>query len=251
MDIIVLIIILLFLCWGSFLNVLAHRFVFGHDIIFKRSFCVTCKKTLQFLDLIPVFSWIILGKKCRYCKKEISILYPAIELLTALLLTLMFLYLPSQYFIAYTLFISALIIIIRTDIETLLISRFTTIYTIPIAYILSYYNLLPIGLLESLIASIFGYILLWLTNKVFYYLKKVDGIGEGDFELLATIGAFTGYLGVWSSILIGSFLGALIGLIFYYRNKLTASTQIPFGPLLAFGALIYLFGQNFIINLFY
>src|ERR1700733_11515733 len=112
MNIIILIIILLFLCWGSFLNVLAHRFVFGHDIIFKRSFCIVCKKNIKFFDLIPVLSWVILGKKCRYCKKEISILYPAIEVLTAILLTSMFLYLPSQYFIAYTLFISALIIII-------------------------------------------------------------------------------------------------------------------------------------------
>lgn len=241
MMLIILTIILLYLCWGSFLNVLAHRFVFGHDIVFKRSFCINCKTTLSVLDLIPILSWIILERKCRYCKKPISLLYPAIEFLSALLLTLMFVYLPPQYFISYTLFISSLIITIRTDIETLLISRFTTLYIIPAAYIFSYFNLLPINLFNSIFSTFLGYFILWFTNKIFHYLKKIDGIGEGDFELLATIGAFTGFMGIWASLLIGSFLGAVIGLFFYYKNKLTPNTQIPFAPLLAIGALIYIF----------
>lgn len=241
----------LFLCWGSFLNVLAYRFIFGQDIIWSRSCCPQCTHQLAWYDLIPVVSWLLLRAQCRYCFQSISWLYPVIELLTACLLLLMTFILPSVYFIGYTLFISALIIVIRTDIETMLISRFTTLYIIPVAYILSFTCLLPITLTSSIFGSFMGYGILWGMGKLFYYIKNTQGLGEGDSELLATIGAFTGPWGAWIALLIGSLLGTLTGLLLYMRGKIHANTKIPFGPMLAIGALCYLFASHYILAFLY
>lgn len=242
---------LIYLCWGSFLNALAYRFIFGYNVAWPRSFCPHCKKQLQIRDLIPVISWIALKHSCRSCKKSISFLYPAIELLTALLLTGMILTINSSYFIAYTLFISALIIVIRTDIETMLISRFTTLFIIPVAFIFSYFNLLSISLISSITGAFLGYALLWAMGRLFYYLKRTEGLGEGDAELLATIGAFTGPLGLWIALLIGSLLGAFVGLFLYAHGKIKANTKIPFGPMLAIGSLCYIFAQNYFLKLLF
>lgn len=245
---IILLFFLIYLCWGSFLNVLSYRFIFGYGLAWPRSFCPHCKKQLAWYDLIPLISWILLKHQCRSCKASISYLYPIIELLTALLLTGMIIYLPSIYFIGYTLFISALIIVIRTDIETMLISRFTTLYIIPVAAILSIYNLLPISISSSLLGALIGYFILWSISNIFYYVKKTQGLGEGDAELLATIGAFTGPYGVWAALLIGSLLGTITGLVLYLQGKVQTNTKIPFGPMLAIGALCYIFAQQTLTN---
>lgn len=242
-----------FLCWGSFLNVLAYRLINGTSLLKPRSFCPHCQSTIYWYDNIPVLSWLLLLGKCRFCKKTISWLYPFVEITTVVLLSYAYWYFYYRYFFAYFIFISALIVTIRSDIETMLISRYVTLFLVPTAFIFSWLNMLPITLSASMVGAVFGYLFLLLINSVFKYFTNKDGIGEGDFDLLCLIGAFTGVFGCWASITIGSTLGSIFGLMYMlyirYCTTKTVNTQIPFGPFLAAGALVYIFCQAQLIHL--
>lgn len=235
------------MCWGSFLNVIGYRLTHGYSLALPRSFCPHCQTVLAWYDLIPVISWLFLRSKCRTCKANISYLYPLIEILTAIIFTLAIIFISPSYWLAYAIFFSALIVTIRTDAETMLISRFTTICLIPIAFTLSATHSLPITILNSIMGAIFGYGVLWFIAWLFYTLTHKEGMGEGDFELLATIGAFTGVLGAWLTLFIGSALGSLAALLIILKNKSAISTKIPFGPWLALGAIIYVFLQKYFL----
>ncbi len=159
-----------------------------------------------------MLSWLLLGGKCRNCHQPISLLYPFIEILTAIVLSLLYISIPLHYFFAYFIFFSALIVTIRSDIETMLISRFATIFLVPFGCGMSAYGFLPLSLIESISGAMFGYLFLFTINSIFKYLRNIDGIGEGDFDLMLFIGSFTGIFGCWISITLGSILGSLYGL---------------------------------------
>lgn len=155
----------------------------------------------------------------------------------------LYLFLPSIYFIAYFIFFSALIVIIRSDLETMLISRYTTLYLIPIGCLMSYYAGLPITASESLVGVLFGYGLLYMIRIMFFWVTGKIGVGIGDLELLAMIGSFTGIVGCWFSLLFGSIFGTLIGIAYLKICNLPRDTRLPYGPLLALGAILYVFFQ--------
>ncbi|MCL4361336.1 prepilin peptidase [Candidatus Dependentiae bacterium] len=245
MIIFILLLILLFLIYGSFLNMLSYRLISGDSLLISRSFCPNCKKTISWYDLIPVISWLNLKGKCRNCKKNISFLYPFIEILTALIFTLMILTIEPKFWLSYFLYFSAMIITIRTDLEFMLISRFATLFLIPFAFIFAYFNLLEINLIHSILGFILGYSILALMSFIFFKIKRVRGMGEGDPEMLATIGAFTGPIGAWAALTIGATLGSIYGIYLLVLKKADSSTRIPFGPLLAFGSIIYVFLKRY------
>lgn len=230
------------LCWGSFLNMLSYRLI-NNASFGGRSYCVHCKKTIAGYDLIPVISWIILKGSCRSCHQAISPLYPFIELLTTVIFTCLYFYLPTHYFLGYGIFFSALIITIRSDLEYMLISRLVTLFLVPLGIALSAANLLPISALESILGACVGYGFLWLVSKIFTFCTHKQGIGEGDFDLLCFIGAFTGIIGCWASVLIGSIAGSIIGLYYCATTRNAYSIKIPFGPFLALGAILFVFLQ--------
>jgi len=236
----------LFLCWGSFLNVLGYRFIKKISIVSPRSFCPHCSSTITWYDNIPVFSWLALNGVCRNCKKSISILYPSIELLTALLLSLLYLWIPTHYFVPYFVFFSALIVTIRSDLEYMLISRFVTIFLIPLGLFFSMINLLPISIYESALGTVVGYSFLFTIRSLFNLLTGKEGIGQGDLDLLAFIGSFTGVIGCWVSLLVGSIVGSFVGLGYLLLYQPEEPAKIPFGPFLAAGAIGFiLFQQSF------
>lgn len=209
-----------------------------------RSYCIHCKQTIAWYDLVPLFSWIALKGSCRTCHQPISPLYPFIELVTAIIFTSLYFSLPTNYWLSYGLFFSALIITIRSDLEYMLISRLATLFLVPFGIALSATNLLPISTLESILGAGIGYCFLWLVSKVFTYYTHKQGIGEGDFDLLCFIGAFTGILGCWASVLIGSMVGSIVGLYYFATTRQAYSIKIPFGPFLAFGAILFVFLQT-------
>ncbi|KKP22467.1 MAG: Type 4 prepilin-like protein leader peptide-processing enzyme [candidate division TM6 bacterium GW2011_GWF2_28_16] len=255
---VIIFLIIIFLCWGSFLNVVAYRSIFDKNFFQKRSTCNNCNGLIKFYDNIPVISYLILKAKCRQCKAKISVLYPVIEILTSLILTLLFFnifYINNNFifynknileFFAYFIFFSALIISTRTDLEALVIPQAFSIYLVPVGFIFAYFNLLKINFWDSIIGAFFGYLILFLTAKIFKFFTKKEGLGEGDMELLALIGAFIGFAGVWYTILIASLTGSLIGVIYLLITKKTRDLQIPFGPFLSFGAIVYFFLNTFI-----
>ena len=240
---------ILFLCWGSFLNVVGYRIIRGYPLT-GRSFCPHCRTTLAWYDLIPFVSWAMLRGRCRNCGNRISILYPFIELLTAITLTLMILFIPQPFWLAYGSCISALIVTVRTDFEKMLISRYLTWGLIPVAFFLSLFNMLPITTSESLLGALFGYTLLWLIARAFYYFRNIEGMGDGDIDLLAIIGAFTGVTGAWVSLLLGSFFGVLASAL-QILLKGRFLRKIAFGPWLAAGAIVYIFFNKQIIALIF
>jgi len=228
---------LVFLCWGSFLNVVAYRLIMGQNILYPRSSCPNCSNQIAWYDNIPVLSWIILKGKCRSCRHTISLLYPFIELLTAFSLLALYTIVPHIYFYPYFIFFSALIITIRSDLERMLISQFVTIFLIPLGLLFSWLGWLPIAVANSLLGAVIGYGFLFLMSKIFYFFTGKEGIGQGDLELLGFIGSFIGIAGCWISLFLGSFIGALAGLLYIRTKKEKRYIKIPFGPFLALGAI--------------
>lgn len=247
----------LLLCWGSFLNVIAYRLMQNVSFRQSRSICPHCNCQIAWYDLFPVISWFNLNGKCRQCLQKISILYPIIELATLVVGLGLFYLVYAKYQFAYFILISALLIIVRTDLETMQISRFTTLFLIPLAFAfsLTYYSnypLLPLNISDVLKGALFGYFILFFTNKIFFYLTKKQGMGQGDLDLLALIGAFTGVTGAWISLMIGSIVGSLAGITMMHYKGCKLGSQIPFGPFLAFGAISYILFQNQLLQvLFY
>ncbi len=235
--------------WGSFLNMVGYRLVSGDSLLTSRSFCPNCKSIIAWYDNIPVFSWIILGRKCRNCLQSISYLYPLIEILSVVIFSLLILLISPQYWFAYAIFFSALIITIRTDLQAMLIFPYVTIALIPFALVCSYFSLLPLSLFQSFLGAISGYLFLICFDKIFYLLTHKQGMGLGDIELLACIGAFLGVHGWLVSLLIGSFVGSIFGLTQTMQIG-SFNIKIPFGPFLALGALIVVFLQAFTIDIF-
>lgn len=236
---------MLFACWGSFLNVLGHRLISGKNLL-DRSHCIYCHTTIAWYDLIPIISYLILKGRCRSCKKNISYLYPIIELITTISLFALFARSEAQYFIGYFIFFSALIVTIRSDLETMLISRFMTLYLVPVGVTLSYCNMLPLSGLTSIASAFGGWAMLSFFAYAFRIITKKDGVGQGDIDLIAFIGAFTGPLGIWASLLIGSITGSIIGGGYLIITKQSKTARIPFGPFLAFGAMLFILFGNLI-----
>lgn len=231
---------IVFLCWGSFLNVFAYRLI-THKGLWSRSQCPHCHTPILWYDLIPVLSWFVLKGRCRQCHRPISILYPLIELLTASVCTALLYALPTRYFSVSFLYTTALIITIRTDAEFMLIPRICSLSLIPLGIIASYFGTLPISTAESALGALLGYGS--LATIAYLYKKRtgVTGMGDGDPELLAGIGSCVGIQGVWYTLLIGSLTATLYACALLLMHKAAAHTKIPFGPFLALGGLITLF----------
>jgi len=239
--VVLLILFVMCACWGSFLNVLAHRLIIGSSLFRKRSHCPSCKHTIAWYDLFPIFSWFILKGSCRNCRKAISMLYPFIELLSAIILTALAFFTPPHYFLAYFLFFSALIVTIRTDLEFMLISRVMTLYLVPLGWLLCGFGFLPLSFGQSILGSLGGYFFLYAVSRIFWFVTRKDGMGQGDLDLLALVGAFTGPVGCWTTLLIGSILGSGIGIAYLLAYKPSEPLKIPFGPFLAIGAMTHVF----------
>jgi leader peptidase (prepilin peptidase)/N-methyltransferase len=156
-------------------------------------------------------------------------------------MTLLCILCPTRYIPAYFIFFSALIVSIRSDIETMLISQYMTLFIIPVGIICSYLYLLPTTLWQSLAGASLGYLVLWSITKIFLWLTGKRGMGDGDFEVLALIGSFLGISGAWYSLMIASIAGSLWGLLMIRRGTADRSTKIPFGPFLAMAAIAFTF----------
>ena len=133
----------------------------------------------------------------------------------------------------------------------MVVFQVTTLWLVPIGWLAAAYGLLNVTLLGSFIGSIIGYGLLLVIGFAFKRVTGKQGIGQGDFELLALIGSFLGPIGVWLSVMIGSTAGLLICAPYLFLTKKSRATRIPFVPFLAFGALIYFFFEQQLMWLFF
>lgn len=153
--------------------------------------------------------------------------------------------------LAYLFFFSALVITMFTDATTLLISRMVSLYSMPIGWILAKTEILPISILESIIGSIFGLLFLWSVRTISRKIMGKDGLGQGDIDLLAFIGAFIGPLGCWITVITGSLIGSIIGFIYMIAGRKNNTVfLLPFGLFLAIGAALYILFKENLISLF-
>ncbi|MEI6206245.1 MAG: prepilin peptidase [Desulfuromonadales bacterium] len=232
---------------GSFLNVCICRMPHDESVVSPPSHCPHCSCRISWYDNIPLFSYLLLRGKCRSCGARISLQYPLVELLNGLLTLLLFLHFgPTPAFAALFLFSSALVVITFIDIEHQIIPDEISLSGIVTGFVLSFFLKEP-GWLNSLAGILLGGGSLLLVAYSYHWLTGKEGMGGGDIKLLAMMGAFLGWQAVPFIIFASSLVGSLVGVSMMLFQKKDSKLAIPFGPYLAFAALLYIFhGQAFI-----
>lgn len=226
---------------GSFLNVCTYRIPFGKSIVFPASHCPTCEHPIKFYDNIPIISYLILGGKCRHCNERISPIYPAIELLTAVMSVLLFRRygLSIDYLFSF-LFTCALIVITLVDLKHQIIPDVITLPGIPL-FALAAIFFMNVTFKDSLIGILVGGGSLYLVALGYQLLTKREGMGGGDIKLLAMMGGFLGWQSLWFIIMAGSLVGAVVGISVMISKGTDTKYPIPFGPFLSIAAVAYIF----------
>lgn len=258
---------------GSFLNVLIYRLpvmmknewqaqidahVKGDDYINEQavfnlvkpdSTCPKCQHKIRAWENIPIISWLFLRGKCSSCKNSISIRYPLIELLTALLSAWVAYdlgFTPTAFvFIFCTWLLVAMTFI---DIDEMLLPDSLTLLMLWIGLLLAVYvdgHANTVMLRDAVIGGAAGYISLFTVYWVFKLITGKEGMGYGDFKLLAAIGVFVGWQHLPIVILLSSLVGAVVGIALMLVKQKDSNLAIPFGPYLAAaGFLTMLYGNE-------
>jgi leader peptidase (prepilin peptidase) / N-methyltransferase len=253
---------------GSFLNCAVCRLEKGESFLFGRSYCPNCKHKLCWQDLIPLFSFLALRGRCRYCKNKISFQYPLVELVTGVIFLLIFNFqfpllsggqaifnelaifnLKNLITFCYLSAVSCfLIVIFIYDLKTYLISDgavFSAIATIMVysiinlLFIINNFSLLFNSLISGACASLFFFII--------FFISQGKWMGFGDVKLAFLLGLFLGWPKVLVALFLAFFIGAIIGVGAIMLGRKKMSSEVPFGPFLVTGTFLALFfGQEII-----
>lgn len=226
---------------GSFLNVCIYRLPADKSIAFPPSSCPLCGNRIRWYDNIPIVSFLLLKAKCRACHAPISWRYPLVEALNGLLTLFLFLKLgPSLSFLALFIFCSSLVVITFIDLDHQIIPDEISLPGIVIGFLFSFF--LPWNdWLNSLCGILLGGGSLFLVAWGYEKLTGKEGMGGGDIKLLAMMGAFLGWRSVPFIIFAASLVGSVIGVAAMLIQKKDGKLAIPFGPFLAFAAVLYIF----------
>ncbi len=210
------------------------------NLFLPRSHCPHCKKTLSALLMIPLLSYVFLGAKSACCKQPISWRYPAIEALTmALSLLVAFRFGASWQCLAALGFTWALIALAFIDLEHKILPDHITLPLLWTGLLVNTTHLFASSE-SALWGAVAGYALFWSVAFAYKHFRDVDGLGQGDFKLLAACGAWLGWQLLPFTILFSSLLGAIIGSVFLFALKRDAHESIPFGPFIAIAAFVAL-----------
>jgi leader peptidase (prepilin peptidase)/N-methyltransferase len=262
------------LCWmliglivGSFLNVVIHRIPVmlqretdnfiaierdeptpheGHySLLFPRSACPACGHGLSVLDNIPLLSWVWLRGRCRYCRAPISARYPLVELLSALLSGWVIWRLGSDVNgLAALLLVWILLALAFIDLDTQFLPDDLTL---PLLWVGLLFNISAIftPLTDAVLGAAAGYLVLWLVYWGYRLVTGKEGMGYGDFKLLAALGAWLGWMMLPLIVLLSSAVGAVVGVLLILLRGHQRDKPIPFGPFLALaGVVALLYGQD-------
>lgn len=282
---------------GSFLNVCIARIPEGKSIVSPASRCARCGNAIKPYDNIPVFGWLLLGGKCRHCHLPISPMYPIVEVLTGAIFVLTYYeYGITLLTFKFLFFCCLLIILIVTDLRVRLLPDAVNWFGFGIGlafstrispgriadlYIHNRHLPLPLlGIVNALLGAAVGSLLLWGAAAAYKLVRKREGMGMGDVKMMAMVGVFLGIQGTFTTILIGTLVGSIIGvavvtLVFFagahrklaeraYRRgigrsltalrwTLAAQYQLPLGSFLGVAALIVVYalpllpGRDFLL----
>lgn len=205
-----------------------------------RSRCAHCQHQLSALDNIPLVSWLWLRGRCRYCKVGIAKRYPLIELSSAVLSAIAaWRFGASPELVAALLLSWMLLCMTMIDIDHLLLPDNLTLPLLWVGLLLNI-NHLFIPLQDAVIGAVVGYGILWSLYWLFKLATGKEGMGYGDFKLLAALGAWFGWQAILPIILISSITGLLLALALMASRRLSAERAMPFGPALALAGWVYL-----------
>lgn len=226
---------------GSFLNVCISRLPEGVSIVSPPSRCPGCHHPIRYYDNIPILSYLILRGRCRDCGEKISLKYPVVEFITALLALLLFwkFGLTLKYAVSFV-FVSALIVITFIDLDHQIIPDRITLPGIPLFWLGAVF-VMNISWLDASLGLLIGGGSLYLIAVGYELLTKREGMGGGDIKLLAMLGAFSGWQSLLFILLVSSLVGAVAGIMVMLIKGRDMKYAVPFGPFLSFGAVAYLF----------
>ena len=253
-------VVLFGLCVGSFLNVVIHRLpkmmeaqwraecaaLDGREaaeapvfnLMHPRSRCPGCGAPIKAWQNVPVVSWMALGGRCANCKAPISFRYPAVEIVAGALAVLMAWRFGYSWAAAGAMvFAWALLALTFIDLDTQLLPDDITL---PLLWAGLLFNLFGAftDLRSAVLGAVGGYLILWSVYWAFRLLAKKEGMGYGDFKLLAALGAWLGWQVLPFVVLVSAGTGAVVGSVLLWRSRRGMETRIPFGPYLALGGLV-------------
>jgi leader peptidase (prepilin peptidase)/N-methyltransferase len=220
------------------------------NLVTPRSRCGNCGHQIAAWENIPVLSYLFLGGKCSSCGSKISLQYPLVELFTGLVSLWVAIHFGLSWQTAATLVLSwSMIAASGIDIQHKLLPDSITLPLLWLGILLSFFDIF-VDLQTSVIGAMAGYLSLWSVYVVFKLATGKEGMGHGDFKLLAMLGAFTGWKMLFVIILTSSLVGAIVGITMILLKRSDRGTQIPFGPYLAAaGWITLLYGEQ--LNRFY
>ncbi|MEA2098243.1 MAG: prepilin peptidase [Patescibacteria group bacterium] len=241
---------------GSFLNVVIFRLENGEKIVNDRSKCLHCKHFLGWYDLIPVLSFILLKRKCRYCGRSISIQYPLVELGTGILFMMIMMIMNYESGIMnqellstfyFLLIASALIVIFVYDLKHYIIPDKVIYPAIVITFIYRMFEILKfnhsdlIGILNQILYLLFPAVLAGGFFYAIVVITKGKGMGGGDIKLGFLMGLILGWPLVLVALFLSFIIGSVVGIFLVFAGNKKMKSMIPFGPFLVLGTFISLF----------
>lgn len=222
---------------GSFLNVCVYRLPLGKSVVWPASACGSCGRQLSWFENVPVLSYAVLGGRCRSCRAAISLRYPIIEALTALMFAAGWWYYGPGVVLASRLVLGcALIVLFAIDLEYHLLPNAITLPGIVVGFAFSLFS--EPGWLSSLIGIIVGGGILYAIAEIYYRVRHEEGLGMGDVKMLAMIGAFVGWKLTLVTLMMASFAGSLVGVALIVSHRGGMKYALPFGTFLALGAAL-------------
>ena len=242
--------------FGSFCNVCIYRLPLSKSIAKERSFCPSCKSPINWYDNIPLLSFVLLKSKCRTCGKKINFQYFLVELIAAVsFLSIYFIFGTSITTLLLLILSVFFIIIFFIDLKHYIIPNELTFPLMVIGFLKSFDPNLNKAIfpnyINSLIGGLIGYLIIWFIIFVYKKIRNKEGMGLGDAKLLAVVGFWFG----WLSIPFTIFISSLVALIFVIPSVLNKSrnmaSQIPFGPYIIIGSIVYVSFANEIKNILF
>ena len=242
--------------FGSFCNVCIYRLPLSKSIAKERSFCPSCKSPINWHDNIPLLSFVLLKSKCRTCGNKINFQYFLVELIAAVsFLSIYFIFGTSITTLLLLILSVFFIIIFFIDLKHYIIPNELTFPLMVIGFLKSFDPNLNKAIfpnyINSLIGGLIGYLIIWFIIFVYKKIRNKEGMGLGDAKLLAVVGFWFG----WLSIPFTIFISSLVALIFVIPSVLNKSrnmtSQIPFGPYIIIGSIVYVSFANEIKNILF
>ena len=234
---------------GSFLNVCIYRLPRDESIAWPGSHCTACNRELSWYENVPVISWAVLGGRCRTCRTGISIRYPIVETITgALFLAAYFVFGLTPMLAVRLLFTCAMVVLFAIDLEHQILPNEITLPGIAIGFACSFF--LPPGWRSALIGLAVGGLFPFLIAEGYARVRGKEGMGMGDFKMLAMVGAFLGWPIVWLVIILSCVLGIVIGGGGLLLSRRGFGTRIAFGTFIAVAALVCSYAEVAVLRVY-